>query len=857
MNKFHKAGIAVLLCTLVTVGAFGAKVQDKITRFGESGTADPVKLIFDTGDGASNVELQVNSGQARFNNGVLTSTAITGGSISNTNIDLGTASNTQRITLSKSTTALLQALTRKEGNMFYDTDQKSVVFDDGTDLRPVGSGSGQGEINYVANPNFEINNNGYTTYDDGAAAPVDGSGGTVDFLTITSETTTPLRGKKSLKLNKSASNAQGEGVRVDFNVDPADSNKTLKISFDYITSANYVAGDLGAYLFCDIVGTPTTIVPSQIDLPASSGLGQTIQFTFDHSDDLDCRFMFHVKTTSALAYTYTIDNFLVGPGTVMPVPAVGIWTTPTSGATFRYGTTVATNLDAGNPKVKYKRVSDSIDLQASINFSGAANANGTIRFYMPDGLLIDSAALPNALADEGFSMSATFQTNGKIYEGVAIFESTDYIFFRPAGASGPTITSWTGNTTAGSNIPGGVAIGASDYITINIRGLPVAQWAGSPTYTGVNDYEVAYNTSGTTTAGATENSGSFYAYGWAGATIGSIASTTTTANSVTKMRVRFSRPLQNGEIVQVYLDNGNNAYTPVGVSAGASIYDLQSTAAYGIGVVQVNSTDFDVSFGNGGRFSTGASFGSAGAAWSGIAAWKWVAVKGKLGATLGFGPASTSSSGLITAGTQTLGGDKTFNGNHTFGQTGNTGNQTINGTLQFGTGSSATAPTYGLRRNATNALEFFTNSTSAGSIDSSGNWTTGSIRLPTTGGTQVPLNYYEEDTFVATLTGCTSNPTITAKFIRVGKLVQISMPSNTCTSNSTAATITGMPSRIYPTSAEVVVLGRSIDASTSAPSEFRISTSGVITFFKDINANLFTASGLKGHGGLNLTYNLN
>ena len=46
----------------------------------------------------------------------------------------------------------------------------------------------------------------------------------------------------------------------------------------------------------------------------------------------------------------------------------------------------------------------------------------------------------------------------------------------------------------------------------------------------------------------------------------------------------------------------------------------------------------------------------------------------------------------------------------------------IYGAVDFPVGSSTGTPTYGMRRNSSNAVEFFTNSTSAGTIDSSGNW---------------------------------------------------------------------------------------------------------------------------------------
>lgn len=55
--------------------------------------------------------------------------------------DGGTASDTNRTTLAKNTTANLAALTRKEGNVFYDTDLDKVVFDNGSALSALASSS--------------------------------------------------------------------------------------------------------------------------------------------------------------------------------------------------------------------------------------------------------------------------------------------------------------------------------------------------------------------------------------------------------------------------------------------------------------------------------------------------------------------------------------------------------------------------------------------------------------------------------------------------------------------------------------------------------------------------------------------
>lgn len=123
------------------------------------------------------------------------------------------------------------------------------------------------------------------------------------------------------------------------------------------------------------------------------------------------------------------------------------------------------------------------------------------------------------------------------------------------------------------------------------------------------------------------------------------------------------------------------------------------------------------------------------------------------------------------------------------------------------------------------------------------------------GGVSLRLPDYEEGTFNALLGGCTTTPTVTAKYVRSGKNVTITIPANTATSNTTACTIQNMPTQIAPLS-QVSFYGRSINSSVSAIANFEIATSGLITFYSSISSSAFTASGLKGHGDLSFSYTL-
>lgn len=76
-------------------------------------------------------------------------------------VDGGTASNTSRITLPKAATATLNALTRKQGTVVYDTDTNMVKYDDGTTLTALAAGDNTLLSNDAVSANYTINS-GFT-----------------------------------------------------------------------------------------------------------------------------------------------------------------------------------------------------------------------------------------------------------------------------------------------------------------------------------------------------------------------------------------------------------------------------------------------------------------------------------------------------------------------------------------------------------------------------------------------------------------------------------------------------------------------------------------------------------------------
>lgn len=111
-------------------------------------------------------------------------------------------------------------------------------------------------------------------------------------------------------------------------------------------------------------------------------------------------------------------------------------------------------------------------------------------------------------------------------------------------------------------------------------------------------------------------------------------------------------------------------------------------------------------------------------------------------------------------------------------------------------------------------------------------------------------------TFTGTLTGCTTSPTGTLRWTQEGSRVMLEFPALYATSNSSTATITGMPESIWPAQAQTVMMVMTRDNGVDVVSGCLVATNGVITLFKGASDNTFTTSGSKGVSECTIFYSL-
>lgn len=105
-----------------------------------------------------------------------------------------------------------------------------------------------------------------------------------------------------------------------------------------------------------------------------------------------------------------------------------------------------------------------------------------------------------------------------------------------------------------------------------------------------------------------------------------------------------------------------------------------------------------------------------------------------------------------------------------------------------------------------------------------------------------------QGSYTGTLTGCTTSPTATITYQRIGNLVMLNIPALTATSNATSFTITGAPAVIRPAATTGVKnISRTVDSGTNLfSSEVDMNSSGTLTFYAGGSATGWTAAGTKG-----------
>jgi hypothetical protein len=492
------------------------------------------------------------------------------------------------------------------------SDNSLYVLDSNGVETQVGSGTGQGEKNYITNPSAKSALNGWAISGAGTLAR------TTTAANLPREFTTGT----ALSFTSSTN---GEYVRFRFSLDDVDLAKKLKWVLDYISSTANFRLEMWKNSASNYGGSYTEIAlendvsgDSYLVAAAASANYRTT-FDTDTTPYLELRIVHNGTGTDTIYFS----DVLVGPGTTGTVPAdsyLGRYNTIT---TQGFGTPTSIYID-------YWRTGNRLRAKGTF-ITGTVTADEA-RITIPFSL---TSNLPQAASTDTVvgtwnrqtASGSAFKTGtliGKTGETVLAFSQNN---FSTAG-TGP------GNRQAGSAISG-----SSENIYFEFE-IGISAWEGSvQTGPGIAE-EFAFNT-GTTATANSNNSVATSAIGAGGTAILSFNSTT--ANATTDFVVRFQYPFQNDETYVIEINNG------FGWMDAQYIFPfiVLNTSYYGIVGGAPSGTDVTISFGNQGARPIGAAtYAASGQAWSTFAAYKWRVRKTKK-AALPFANASSTTTGLV------------------------------------------------------------------------------------------------------------------------------------------------------------------------------------------------------------------
>lgn len=259
------------------------------------------------------------------------------------------------------------------------SDDKLYTLNDAGEEVEVGSGGGgSGGINYVQNPNFEVNIDNVTT---------------TANITESAETTNPLRGSQSLALtiSSSATTADTADIGLD-DFDPQDLGKKVYISFDYATDSNYSSDDVEFVLRNTDSSVDITLIEDNNGSLQATG-GETTRSRFVGTAEVDATdnsysLRMNVLSAPASNSKVIIDNIKVGPDALVPGAIVTDWQTFTpSFVGFGTGSTASSY-------GYFRRMGDSMQLLVGFTKDGSAGSGGSnVGFALPNSHSIDTNKL--------------------------------------------------------------------------------------------------------------------------------------------------------------------------------------------------------------------------------------------------------------------------------------------------------------------------------------------------------------------------------------------------------------------------------------------------------------------------------
>lgn len=324
-------------------------------------------------------------------------------------------------------------------------------------------GAAAAGTNYISAANDGSAIGSWVTYDDGASStPVNGTGGSPG-ITYAVSTNSDLRGSTNFLFTHDAADRQGEGFSYDFTIDAADKYSVLQCSFDYlVASGTYADDDLQFWIY-DVTNA-ALIQPAPYKLKNAS-IAQKFAFEFQATSSTSYRLIGHVATSTATAYTIRFDNWNLGPQAKLYGSPITDWVSYTPTGSWTANSPVYSG--------KWRRVGDSMEVQALVSCGGAATA-ASLTFNLPSGYSIDTSKLLSTSADQGVLGT------GEVLDSGTQNYSPVNVVYSSTTAVGVYMTKTDGTYAVGTPVNATVPItfGLNDSVAISFK-VPISGWSSS------------------------------------------------------------------------------------------------------------------------------------------------------------------------------------------------------------------------------------------------------------------------------------------------------------------------------------------------------------------------------------------
>lgn len=389
----------------------------------------------------------------------------------------------------------------------------------------------------------------------------------------------PLIGSQSGLISKSSGDGRGEGVYTDFTLDEGLTISTIKISFFYKTSSDYVDNDIGVFIYDR---TNNVLIPLSISNLVKSTTVSKFEATFIPSNSKNYRLYFHIKSINALEYQVRVDEIELDSKFILSGSAISEWQSYTP-------TGIPSNVPGSWTEARYRRVGSSIQVRATFVLSGVPT--GTISLS-PDNLFRTALGITAGSAIDRI-------------ESHAVGVDTGTGFSHGIWLSGPIGTT-LGSTVSYWNATVPFTWAANDQILFYCE-YKVNEWANNVNLASDFQEFASNNSDADADAGVLTS-----VYGPNGSPM---PNATFTAHR--KRTVRFNRPIQATDklFLEIYISS-LDSWVDISAGGGDWLYKRQASFYYGIGIYgKENNTDVTIQFGQY-ALATGSTYGSAGTAWS-------------------------------------------------------------------------------------------------------------------------------------------------------------------------------------------------------------------------------------------------